>query len=108
MNNAPLMDDEEGIDIMALVKQLWDGRKTIIIWTCSFIVLGLIAALTMKRTYTVSTVMVPQVGSKSNSSLSSLASLAGIDLGTSSSGAELSPLIYPQIVSSVPFRKELM
>ena len=108
MNNAPLMDDEEGIDIMALVKQLWDGRKTIIIWTCAFIVLGFVAALTMKRTYSVSTVMVPQVGSKSNSSLSSLASLAGIDLGTSSSGAELSPLIYPQIVSSVPFRKELM
>ena len=108
MNNAPLMDDEEGIDIMALLKQLWDGRKTIIIWTCSFIVLGSVAALTMKRTYSVSTVMVPQVGGKSSSSLSSLASLAGIDLGSSSSGAELSPLIYPQIVNSVPFRKELM
>ena len=102
------MDDEEGIDIMALVKQLWDGRKTIIIWTCAFIVLGFVAALTMKRTYSVSTVMVPQVGSKSSSSLSSLASLAGIDLGSSASGAELSPLIYPQIVNSVPFRKELM
>ena len=108
MNNAPLMDDEEGIDIMALVKQLWDGRKTIIIWTCAFIALGFVAALTMKRTYSVSTVMVPQVGGKSSSSLSSLASLAGIDLGSSSSGSELSPLIYPQIVSSVPFRKELM
>ena len=108
MNNAPLMDDEEGIDIMALVKQLWDGRKTIIIWTCSFIVLGLIAALTMKRIYTVQTVMVPQLSSSKNSSLSSLASLAGFDLGTSSTGSELSPLIYPQIVSSVPFRLELM
>ena len=101
-------DDEEGIDIMALVKQLWDGRKTIIIWTCSFIVLGLIAALTMKRSYAVSTVMVPQINSKSNSSLSSLASLAGFDLGTASNATDLSPLIYPQIVSSVPFRKELM
>lgn len=108
MNNAPLMDDEEGIDIMALIKQLWDGRKTIIIWTCAFIVLGFVAALTMKRTYTVSTVMVPQLNSKSNSSLSSLASLAGIDLGMSSSASDLSPLIYPQIVNSVPFRKELM
>ena len=108
MNNAPLMDEEEGIDIMALVKQLWDGRKTIIIWTGAFIVLGFIAALTMKRTYTVSTVMVPQLSSSKNSSLSSLASLAGFDLGTSSSSSELSPLIYPQIVSSVPFRLELM
>ncbi len=108
MNNAPLTDEEEGIDIMALVKQLWDGRKTVIIWTCAFIVLGLIAALTMKRTYDVSTVMVPQLNSKSNSSLSSLASLAGFDLGTVNTGTELSPLIYPQIVSSVTFRKELM
>ena len=108
LNNGPQFEEEEGIDIMALVKQLWDGRKTVIIWTCSFIVLGLIAALTMKRTYSVSTVMVPQVGSKSNSSLSSLASLAGFDLGTTSSASDLSPLIYPQIVNSVPIRKELM
>ena len=108
MNNAPQFEDEEGIDIMALVRQLWDGRKTIIIWTCSFIVLGLIAALTMKRSYAVSTVMVPQINSKSNSSLSSLASLAGFDLGTVSNTTDLSPLIYPQIVSSVPYRKELM
>ena len=108
MNNSPQFEDEEGIDIMALVKQLWDGRKTIIIWTCAFIVLGFVAALTMKRTYSVSTVMVPQVGGSKSSSLSSLASLAGIDLSSGSSGAELSPLIYPQIVNSVPFRKELM
>ena len=108
LNNGPQFEEEEGIDIMALVKQLWDGRKTIIIWTCSFIVLGLIAALTMKRTYAVSTVMVPQINSKSNSSLSSLASLAGFDLGTATNATDLSPLIYPQIVSSVPFRKELM
>ena len=108
MNNSPQFEDEEGIDIMALVKQLWDGRKTVIITTCIFIALGFVAALTMKRTYSVSTVMVPQVGGSKSSSLSSLASLAGIDLSSGSSGAELSPLIYPQIVNSVPFRKELM
>lgn len=107
-NNSLQYDEEEGIDILALIKSLWDGRKTVIITTCIFIGLGLVAALTMKRTYEVNTVMVPQMSSKSSSSLSSLASLAGFDLGTSSSGAELSPLIYPQIVNSVPFRKELM
>lgn len=109
MSNMPYPDEEdEGIDIMEYVKKLWNGRKTIIIWTCAFIVLGFVAALTMTRTYTVNTTMVPQVGSKSGSSLSSLASLAGIDLGSSSASSELSPLIYPQIVNSVPFRKELM
>lgn len=102
-------EDESGIDIIGLLKGIWDGRKTIIIVTVIFMALGLVAALTMKRTYTVSTVMVPQMNSRSSSSLSSLASLAGFDLGTSNmSGGELSPLVYPQIVSSVPFRMELM
>ncbi len=110
LNNTPIgQEEEEGIDIMALVKSLWDGRKTVIICTIAFMLLGLVAALTMKREYSVSTVMVPQLNSKSSSSsLSSLASLAGFDLSSMSSSAELSPLIYPQIVSSVPFRLEMM
>ena len=105
--NIPFEEEEEGIDFIALIKTLWDGRRTVIIWTCIFIVLGLIAALTMQRKYTVTTVMVPQTSSKGGSSLSSLASLAGVDLSSTSS-AEISPLIYPQIVSSVPFRLELL
>lgn len=100
-------EEEEGIDIMALVRGLWDGRKTILIVTGVFIALGLIAALTMKRSYTVSTTMVPQMSSSRNSSLASLASLAGMDLGMTQT-SELSPLVYPQIVSSVPYRVELM
>lgn len=105
---TPVDNEEEGLDIMALLRQLWDGRLRIIIWTLVFILLGLFAALTMKRTYTVSTVMVPQLNSSSNNTLSSLASLAGFDLGSNSSNSELSPLVYPKIVSSIPFRKELM
>lgn len=108
--NTPITEEEEeqGIDFMKLLRQLLRGWKTIA-WAVGICtVLGLVAALTMKRTYTVSTVMVPQVGSSSSSSsLSSLASLAGIDM-TKTSGSELSPLIYPQIVSSTPFRLELL
>ncbi len=101
-------EEEEGIDIMGLVRQLWDGRKTVIICTLVFIALGFVAALTMKRTYTVQSLMVPQMNSKSNSSLSSLAALAGVDMGMDLSSKDLSPLVYPQIVSSVPFRRELL
>ena len=107
MNNMPPMVDD-GLDMMALVKQLWEGKKTVIIWTCVFMVLGLVSALTMKRTYQVTTMMVPQVASKSSSSLSSLAALAGVDLTTTSQTADLSPIVYPQIVSSVPFQLDLM
>lgn len=101
-------EEEEGIDIMALVRQLWEGRKTIIIITCVFIALGFVAALTMKRTYTVTSLMVPQMNSKNNSQLSSLAALAGVDMGMDLSAKDLSPLVYPQIVNSVPFKRELL
>jgi len=107
--NYNIPEEEEGLDIMALVRQLWDGKKTVIICTVVFMVLGLVAALTMKREYSVSTVMVPQMNSRSSSSLSSLASLAGFDLGMNTSGGgDLSPLVYPQIVNSVPYRLELL
>ena len=106
-NNPQELEEEEGLDIMALVRSLWAGRKTILICTGIFILLGLVAALTMKRSYTVTTTMVPQMSSSRNSSLASLASLAGMDLGMTQT-AELSPLVYPQIVSSVPYRVELM
>ena len=95
-------------DAIAIDKSLWAGRKLIIICTAVFIVLGLVAALTMVRTYTVSTTMVPQVSSSRSSSLSSLASLAGFDISSTTSGADLSPIIYPQIVSSTPFRRALI
>ena len=101
-------EEEEGLDIMALVRQMWDGRKTIILCTCIFIVLGLVAALTMKHTFTVNTVMVPQMNSKTNSSISNLTALVGLDMGMDLSSKDLSPLVYPQIVSSIPFRKELL
>ena len=99
---------EGGNDIFAIIRVLWAGRKLIIITTAIFIVLGLVAALTMRRVYTVSTVMVPQLSSARNSQLSGLAALAGFDIGASANVAELSPLVYPQIVNSVPYRLELM
>ena len=107
-NVKPVEQEEEGIDIMALVRSLWDGRKTIFICLGIFIALGLVAALTMKRVYTVKTVMVPQLNSKQNSSLGTLAALAGIDMGMQTAASDLSPLVYPEIVNSVPYRLELM
>lgn len=53
--------------------------------------------------------MVPQIGEeKSGGGLSGLAAMAGINLGGGGSGDVLSPTVYPKILSSVPFQKELM
>ena len=102
-------DDE--IDLIALVKNLWDGRRTIIIFTLVGAALGLCIALLTPKEYTANTTMVPQSGQSGSSrlsGLSSLAAMAGFNLNTSSNTESLSPLVYPQIVQSVPFQLELM
>jgi LPS O-antigen subunit length determinant protein (WzzB/FepE family) len=101
---------DEEIDLLALAKTLWNGRKTLIISIVSGIILGVFIALLSPKEYTASTVMVPQLGSDSQSKLGGLgglAALAGISLDMNT-GAELSPMVYPQIVASIPFQLELM
>ena len=106
--NTANNDDE--IDLLALAKALWDARKTIIKITALFMVVGLFVAILTPKEFTASSVMVPQTaGSKSGlGNLSGLAAMAGINLGGLSSGSDLSPKLYPQIVSSIPFQLELM
>ena len=99
--------EEDGIDLIAIAKTLWAGRKTIFISLGICTVLGLAIALLTPKVYTVSTVMVPQMGNTAKGGLSSLASMAGIDMGMAES-ADVSPILYPKIVSSNPFMLELM
>jgi hypothetical protein len=103
----PAADDD--IDLIALAKTIWKGRKTILIFIVIGAIIGVILALTSPKEYTASTVMVPQWGDSQSGlgSLGSLAELAGYSLDMYP-GDELTPMMYPQIVSSVPFQMELM
>lgn len=106
-NQQWMEPEEESIDWIGIFQTLWKGKKTILIGMAAGVAIGLLVALNTTNQYTAQTVMVPQVKSSAKAGLSSLASLAGVDLGMAES-AELSPLIYPQIVRSVPFNLELM
>ena len=101
-------DDE--IDLIALAKTLWDGRKTIIRTVIIFMVFGLLIAIFSPREYTASTTMVPQLSNSQSKlgGLSSLAAMAGFNLDMNMETTELSPYIYPQIVQSAPFQLEIM
>ena len=61
-------------------------------------------------TYRASAVVLPQADSKSNlGQLGSLASLAGVNLGAMmGDGAGIQPELYPNVVNSYPFLKELI
>jgi len=102
-------DDE--IDLIQLAKTLWEGRKTVIRITLIFMVLGLFIAIFSAKEYTATTTMVPQSaegGSKLGGSLGGLAAMAGINLGSMGGGSSIPPTLYPKIISSIPFQKELM
>ena len=107
-NKTKVEDDE--IDLIALIKTIWEGRMTIIKTVILFMIIGLLVALFSAKEYTASSTMVPQLsGSKSKlGGLSSLAAMAGFNLDIDMETSELSPYIYPQIVQSVPFQLELM
>ena len=108
-NNMPMLQEEQEIDLVALVKKMWLNKGLIIKLTAVFMVLGLLVALFSSKVYTTSCDIVPQTskGAKGGG-MSSLAALAGINLNDGQSGAELSPLVYQNIMNSTSFRKELM
>ena len=101
--------EEDEIDLIQLAKTLWEGRKTVIKTTLIFMAIGLFVAIFSQKEYTASTTFMPQTGdSKIGGSLGGLAAMAGINLGGMSSDSGISPSLYPQILNSIPFQKELL
>ena len=104
MEHQSLQEDE--IDLIALLQQLWNARMFIIKMSAAFVVLGIAVALLTPTKYKAQTVFIPQVSDASagvSSKLGGLASLAGINLAASD-GMNIPPTLYPNIISSVPFK----
>lgn len=113
MNNNPQQPEpaEDEIDLVELIKKIWDRRafivKTVLVSMC----LGLVVALLTPKEYTASVVFVPQTSSvgKGGAGLGGLASLAGINLGgVGGDGQEIGPELYPKLASDVKFKKALI
>ena len=106
--------EEDSIDIIALLKTLWIGKKLILKTTILFFIIGCVVALLSPVVYTAQTTFVPQVSedqmSTSKAGLGSLAALAGINLnqGSSTSDSYLSPLLYSKIANSDEFSLKLI
>lgn len=106
INNVPQEQYDE-IDIMEYVRKFLKEWKLALKWCCVAAVIGVVAALSAVSTYTVTTKMSPESTKSGGGQLSSLASLAGINLGSMSTSDAISPDLYPDIVSSVPFLTDL-
>ena len=114
MNSSqqPHIEAEDQIDIIALISKVWAGRKFVIKSAVIAAVIGVLVAILTPNTYTASSMFTPNSsgGSSGGSSgLKGLASLAGINIGSSMEGAkEISPMLYGKILESYTFKKELL
>lgn len=99
---------EEEDDILQLA--LFWAKKALPYWKqiaiCAFAAafVGGVLSYGIPKTYTSVSKMAPEItGRSAGGSLSSLASLAGVNLGSMNTADAVSPTIYPDVVSSIPF-----
>ena len=107
---TPENNHSDEIDLIALLKRLWNGKRIIFYSLIASGFLGLIIGLFTPEKFTASVSFVPQISGQNQSTggLSGLAKLAGINLGSISESDELSPYVYPLIINSIPFQLDLM
>jgi LPS O-antigen subunit length determinant protein (WzzB/FepE family) len=108
-HNNSSENQEDSIDIIALLQSIWTGKKLILKTVLVFMILGLFIAVFSQNEYTASTTIVPQSSSeKPGGSLGGIAALAGINLGSVGQQSSISPTLYPQILTNITFQKELL
>ena len=108
-HNNSSENQEDSIDIIALLQSIWTGKKLILKTVLVFMILGLFIAVFSQNEYTASITIVPQSSSeKPGGSIGGLAALAGINLGSVGQQSSISPTLYPQILTNISFQKELL
>lgn len=107
--SSPDKDNAQEIDLIELVLRLW-GERRFLCKCCSVAIsIGLVIAFSMPKEYITTVKLVPETSdlSKKMGNLGGLAAMAGISLPTSSGADAISPVLYPDVVQSVPFLLEL-
>lgn len=109
MDTTPVKNKEGDFNVIGILKIGWDRRKFILRIVLIFTALGLFVALLSPKAFTAKTTIMPQVERTSSSGqLGGLASLAGINIGNNAAPSEIPPTLYPKILESVNFKRELI
>ncbi len=103
---------EEEIDLVEVIRYLWDRRKTVYRITGGFLVLGLFIALFSPVDYQTEATLMPEMQNQEGGAsrlLEQYGGMLGIGGGGAQAGSnQIPPNLYPRIVQSVPFQQELM
>ena len=98
-------NDEQEIDIMAMISKLWKNRSMIIKWCVVGAVIGLVAGFSIPKTYKAGVTLVPEVQQRTGSGVSTIASMMGVNLNNSIDAIDAE--MYPDVVHSTEFIVEL-
>ena len=101
-------NNSDELELIELLKKVWNGRKQIIIISFIFVLFGVLFALISPVIYTSNTTFINSQTESKQGGLSGVASLVGINLGGLSSGSEIPPSMYPQIGESIEFKRTLL
>lgn len=103
--NNPANAEESEVDILELATKLWAQRRKLVKWCICGAVIGLIVAFSIPREYSTTVKLAPETNDKKATSggLGALASMAGINMGSSAGVDAVYPMLYPDVVNSVPF-----
>lgn len=115
--NVAEQNQKEGVkkvmtlSLKEVILFMWSKRIKLILVSTSFLIFGVVIAMTTPKEWSASTQLLPESegnnGRPSNSSLKGLVGLAGIDL-TSGGQTSLNPLLYSEIIGSYDFSEAIL
>ena len=94
------------IDVIGIVKRVFTEWKLLLKFVAVSAVFGVVIALNTPKAYTTSVILAPEVSGAGNmlDNISDLASMVGVNIGSSSSSIDaIYPEIYPDVISSSGF-----
>ena len=104
---AAYEEQNDDIDIMAMVRTLAGQWKKLLLWGGIAAVVGIVVAFSIPKQYTVSSKMAPEIVTKTSGSVASIASMLGANISNMTTNDAVYPDLYPEIVASTPFITEL-
>lgn len=107
--NTPVPPDDDEIDLVDLLKKIWQGRRYILYSLSTFALLGLFIALGTPSQYTSQVKLMPEVqGERSGGQLGGLAAQFGISAGVDRGMQGVPPNLYPEVTNALPLMQHLM
>lgn len=100
------IQEDPANEILELIVKLWTNRTTIFKWCAVGIVLALVVGFSLPKNYKTGVIIAPEMQTKTNSSISSIASMMGVNLNNSVDA--ISHDMYADVIHSTPFVTDLL